>query len=314
MHRKWTVKSVLIVLLLSVLLIIIIKIMWGAVKPTVFPGYYSRTKTGGVIEETYTGPGDYSVSSMEISAGNEDIKAYEIAYPTMLKESDLLWPVVVMVNGSDDEATRHWPVFEHLASWGFIVVGNEDKATGTGESASETLDFLLALNEDPDSIFYQKIDIDNIGISGASQGACGAVRAATEFENGSVYKAIYTASLPQYPLAEYAGWTYDIGKVTIPIFMTAGTAKDDAETVAPLDSLIENQDTIAAGVLSVTARRTGASHNQMQAKADGYMTAWFMYMLQGDEQAALAFTGNSPEISINENWQDMTIRSGTIYE
>lgn len=38
--------------------------------------------------------------------------------------------------------------------------------------------------------------------------------------------------------------------------------------------------------------------------ADGYMTAWFMWQLQGDDEAARAFTGDNTEILNNELYQD----------
>ena len=41
--------------------------------------------------------------------------------------------------------------------------------------------------------------------------------------------------------------------------------------------------------------------------ADGYVTAWFMYFLQGDEEAGKAFFGDNPEISANEFYQDIMI-------
>ena len=56
------------------------------------------------------------------------------------------------------------------ASWGFIVVGNEDENSRTGASTSATLDFMLNLNKDSNSDFYGKIDVNNIGVSGHSQG------------------------------------------------------------------------------------------------------------------------------------------------
>lgn len=37
-----------------------------------------------------------------------------------------------MVNGTGVYASKYPAVFEHLASWGFIVVGNEDPSTCTG--------------------------------------------------------------------------------------------------------------------------------------------------------------------------------------
>jgi hypothetical protein len=57
----------------------------------------------------------------------------------------------VIVNASDLSAPRYEPFFAHLASWGFVVIGNEDRQTGTGESSSEMLDVLLAENECADS-------------------------------------------------------------------------------------------------------------------------------------------------------------------
>ena len=39
--------------------------------------------------------------------------------------------------------------------------------------------------------------------------------------------------------------------------------------------------------------------------ADGYMTAWFMYHLQDDEEAGRIFFGDNAEILTNANWQDV---------
>ena len=43
----------------------------------------------------------------------------------------------------------------------------------------------------------------------------------------------------------------------------------------------------------------------MQMKTDGYMTAWMLYQLQGDEEAAKALTGENAKILRNANWQDI---------
>lgn len=44
-------------------------------------------------------------------------------------------------------------------------------------------------------------------------------------------------------------------------------------------------------VPKATARRIGATHADMPCAADGYVTAWFMWQLQGDEEAAKVFCG-----------------------
>ena len=113
------------------------------------------------------------------------------------------------------------------------------------------------------------------------------------------------------------GWGYDISKINIPYFMTAGTgSSDDAGNseihsnevfagVAPLASLIENYEGITVDVFKIRARVTGAEHQDMLHLTDGYMTAWMLYHLQGDEESAGVFVGDNAEILTNNGWQDI---------
>jgi hypothetical protein len=43
----------------------------------------------------------------------------------------------------------------------------------------------------------------------------------------------------------------------------------------------------------------------MQLRTDGYMTAWMLWQLQGDEAAAKIIVGDDAEILHNKNWQDI---------
>ena len=52
----------------------------------------------------------------------------------------------------------------------FIAVDNDDENTRTGESLNAGIDLLIAENENPNSVFYHKIDLDHISIGGHSQG------------------------------------------------------------------------------------------------------------------------------------------------
>ena len=45
----------------------------------------------------------------------------------------------------------------------------------------------------------------------------------------------------------------------------------------------------------------------MLYSADGYVTAWFMWQLQGDKEAAGAFIGDKPELMNNELCQEQRI-------
>lgn len=288
--------------------------------------YYKYASPVGVIETKYTPLGSYEVSYIEFDADNEVYKKYEVWYPSNLNGSNEKYPVVVMANGTGVKASQYKEVFEHLASWGFIVIGNEDENSRTGDSSADTLDYLLSLNEDEKSEFYGKIDTENIGIAGHSQGGVGAINAVIEQENGNMYQAIFAASATsRYHADELnktdSGWSCDLSKIKIPVFMVAGTGTMDAgnmdtyssepssegsaQGICPLWWLEECYDAIPEPDSVVIARMVGKDHGDMLRSADGYMTAWFMYWLQGDTEAGDAFWGIDAEIINNSNYQDV---------
>ena len=43
-------------------------------------------------------------------------------------------------------------------------------------------------------------------------------------------------------------------------------------------------------------RATGAEHKDMLVRSDGYMTAWMLYQLCGDEEASKVFVGDDAEM------------------
>ena len=293
---------------------------WSRDVPSVTADYYAQTQTGGEIEETYTAMGEYDVDYAEYPAQDLLIKQYKIWYPSALAgEEGREWPIVVMANGTGVPASRYTPVFRHLASWGFVVIGNEMQNSWSGGASAGALDLLAELNEDPSSLFYHKLDLDNVGSAGHSQGAIGAINAVTTQPNGDSYKALYLASTPSSLYASTLEWAYDPALIDVPCFMTAGTGLLDAGeagspevaeeaqevSIAPLWSQEENYSLIPDSVPKLRARRTGADHAEMLPWPDGYMTAWFMYWLQGDEASGRAFFGPDAEIVHNPLWQDI---------
>lgn len=271
--------------------------------PTVHKGYNDDIETGGSIEEKYLQNGAYEVKTETVKA-EDPIKKCTIYYPSDMESGEKTYPMVLVVNGTGFKATKYEPVFEQMASWGFIVVGTQDKGTGTGETTITTLNYMLSENENSDSLFYQKIDVSNIGVTGFSQGGAGAINAVTAFEESSYFKTIVALSPLNETTAEaLQQYPYDITKVNVPIFMLAGTSGEfETETVLPIAEMNKMYDRISSP--KIMARRTGMTHDDMMSKAGGYVTAWFMWQLQGDEEAAKAFIGENPEISNNQLYQD----------
>lgn len=305
--------GVIILVIAAVVAALVIKGLIEAKKTSVKDDYYTEFSSFASLEQKYSQLGTYEVSSFDDQSDNETIKKVRFWYPSELENSDKKYPVIVVVNASGTPAFKYEPWFKRLASWGFIVVGNEDPQAGTGETTSIMLDYLLNLPKD--HRLNDRLDKENIGIVGFSQGGAGALAAVTMYDNGTAYKTIFTGSAAYPFLAGNMGWNYDVSKIKIPYFMAAGTGATDDKGVAditkeyagvaPLASLIENYETISDDVLKVRARATGAEHEDMLARSDGYMTAWMLWQLCGNEEAASVFTGEDAEILHNNNWQDV---------
>ena len=74
------------------------------------------------------------------------------------------------------------------------------------------------------------------------------------------------------------------------------------------DGMNKLYDFVVDSPLKVMARRVGAKHREMLSSAYGYVTAWFMWHLQGwDEEASKAFVGDNAEILGNKLYQDQRI-------
>ena len=77
------------------------------------------------------------------------------------------------------------------------------------------------------------------------------------------------------------------------------------KVVIPIEKMIEMYNKIPSD--KVMMRKTGYEHGEMLYVADGYVTAWLMWQLQNDNDAAKAFTGDTPEIMNNKLYQDQKI-------
>ena len=312
MKKVLKIIGIVVLILIILLVILSIKGYIESQKPVYEDDYYKDFQSNEELETKYSKLGNYEVSYEEHESENSSIKKIRIWYPKELENNNQEYPMIIVVNASGVPAFRYEPFFKRLASWGFIVVGNEDGQTGTGETTSITLDYMLNISND--SKLYNKIDKNNIGIIGYSQGGAGAIRAVTEFENGKNYKTIFTGSAAYPFLANNMGWNYDTSKIKIPYFMTAGTGKSDDSGkdsskefggVAPLSSLIENYDKITDNVFKIRARSVGTEHEDMLVQTDSYMTAWMLYQLQNDKEASKIFVGDDAEILHNKKWQDI---------
>ena len=134
----------------------------------------------------------------------------------------------------------------------------------------------------------------------------GAINTVTDTKRSDMYKTVVAESPSNPELSESLEWNYDISKINIPIFMVAGTKGDfEMKTVIPSEKMPEMYASISTP--EAMARKKDCEHGEMLYSADGYVTAWLMWQLQGDEEAAKAFVGDDAELLHNELYQDQRI-------
>lgn len=320
---KKILKVIVILLIVLIALAIVILLVTAIMSKIKDKTYYEHTTVEGIIDTKYAALGDFDVSHIEYDTDDKQIKKYEIWYPSDLENGEQEYPVIFWANGTGGTASTETSFLRHLSSWGFIVVGNEDKNTRTGASINSGVELLLDLNKDKESIFYNKVDVNNFGVGGHSQGGPAVFNAATKQEYSYIFKALYTVSATSSYHTSVLGedWEYDVSTISVPVFMAAGGGYFDAgnatdksqipddkngvaQGICPLWSMEENYNELPDNIEKIYAIKTNIDHGDTFKQFDGYMIAWFMYQLKGDQEAKKAFEING-ELENNSLYQDV---------
>ncbi|MGN0481437.1 MAG: hypothetical protein ACI4EV_07690 [Lachnospiraceae bacterium] len=299
--------KIILTVIFSLIMLIAALLFLNTHRQLLSKNYPQKIQTGGEIERTYSLYGPFEVSYFEQKVP-QNYKKYEIWYPADMPVENKTYPVIVINNGTGMHASRCKAAYTRLASWGFIVIANEEEYSWNGFAADMSIQYLLRANQQQDSIFYHHVDTENIGVTGHSQGGVACINTVTETKHAGIYKAAFLVSPAVEELAAGLEWDYDISKVTIPCAIISGTGNTDAKIITPLDGMFKMYEHATASPLVIIARKTGYDHNYTSMQTDGYMTAWFMWLLKNDTTAALAFTGNNPEILENPLYQDQLIK------
>ncbi len=319
---KKVLKVIGIIVAVSAVLVTVLLVSLGKMAKEKNEKYYEYTNPVGAIEKKYSLMGSSEVSTIEFKSDNAQIGIFVIFYPAELNNEMRKCPVVLWANGTGSKSDTYTSFLKHLASWGFVVVSNNDENTRTGESLNAGIDLLIKENDNPDSVLYQKIDLDNIGIGGHSQGGPAVFNMATVQPHADMIKTVYAVSATSsYHTKVFGdGWEYDISKVNVPTLLTAGTQTFDAGTATSADQESDEKAGIMQGICplwsleenfrllpdvdKVYVRKTNVDHGDSHLQFDAYMTAWFRYYLTDDKEAGNAFFGDAPELSTNANYQD----------
>jgi hypothetical protein len=231
--------------------------------------------------ETFAQPA--SVNAQIENTRGVDYSLYTIFRPACFKDGEK-YPVITWANGTCGEIIGYAALLATVASYGFVIVASN--STWTATSPTDTvqltaLDYAKSINEDPMSVFYQKLDLDKIGAMGHSQGASATGNASSD----SRIKALLffnSGTSNNKPFLDVSG-DQDIGTNT-PSSMTSAV---NAAT-QPGAWIYYHQ------VLDTGGNNTG--HLVLMEQPDRVWklaVSWWQYILNGDSTAKTMFIGSS---------------------
>jgi hypothetical protein len=281
------------------------------------------------IEQKYYAMGSWAVTvSTGVYCCDSLGNKFDIYYPTPLGANGFKHPILTWGNGTLGSAAQVDYFLRHMASWGFVIIATEDQQTGPGQTVLDAANFLVAANSNPLSPFSGKLNVNQIGAFGYSQGAGGAGNAFVK-STGSA-NPIKTAILIELPARVWCtqgascfdpvnlstGAVFFIdGSADIPISPPTQSASTPGE-----QSVEAFYNATPASVRKVKGTLIGPTHNDITGQPDcshaqfpcingvygylGYPTAWFMDQLQGDTYAHGAFVNGTGEMfSETTNWE-----------
>ncbi|GAB2503629.1 alpha/beta hydrolase family protein [Nocardiopsis aegyptia] len=212
-------------------------------------------------------------------------------YPRDIADSDRRHPVIVWGNGTFAFPVVYRELMLHWASHGFIVAAANTPQSNLGISMRAGIDLLERRDADSGSEFHGRVDLENIGASGHSQGGAASIVVGDDPRVDTI--------LPIQP-----GPLADIDDVDVPAFLMAGQ-RDSIVFPWLVKRFYGDADHIPA----IYGEVRGANHLTVVGDPGPFAaptTAWFRLHLMGDQAAYPEFFG--PDCGIctdDETWSDV---------
>jgi hypothetical protein len=263
------------------------------------------------VQATYAMPGPYATTTSTVT-GPAGTAIYAEYYPANYRALGFESPIVTWGNGTLGTPANAAVWLSHLASYGFTVIASTLGYTGSGQEIGAAARYLVAQDSAPGSVFFGHLNVTEVAAAGLSEGAGGAVRAATN--DPALFKTVLTFSLPNTfwvrpnpDCPTRAACMYDPAALRCPVFFISTHGAIDAAAASPATERAFFRSTTvhaALGIILFSDHRL-ADHAAIDMHPGGflgYATAWLEYQLRGDATAAGAFTGAHPELLSNTNW------------
>ncbi len=202
-----------------------------------------------------------------------------------------LCPVVVFGHGFSRSKEQYVNVGAHLATRGFITIIPNFSGSDHGKNADDLvvmIDWILARNSDPASIFYGRVDPTAIGSSGHSAGGLSAIVAASRDQR-------VRATAPRDPVDSNGLGVGALASVHVPVAITY-SEDSSCNANGSARALYAAAQAPKRGVKVVNGTHCdpedptnflctlvcGAANAARQALYRRYTTGWFEYYLRCD--------------------------------
>jgi Chlorophyllase enzyme len=221
-----------------------------------------------------------SVTADTLNLRGQDLALYTVFRPACMKDGEK-YPVITWGNGTCGQSGSYATLLATVASHGFVIFASNSRFTNGGNKEMlKALDFAKSVNEDPNSIYYQKLDLDKVGAMGHSQGSSATAAAAVDPRIKAVILFNAGLSSPDKPFLAVSG-DRDITNYT-PKSMAAGLE----QATQPGAWLYYHKILETGG--NVTGHLTLMEQPE---RVTGPTIAWWKYILNGDQDAKATFVG-----------------------
>jgi hypothetical protein len=196
-------------------------------------------------------------------------------------------PVILWGNGTFTSVSRYSSLLEHFASHGFIVAAANTSNAGSGREMLNGLDELTRWNSSSSSRFNGRVDLDNVGATGHSQGGGGAINAGNDSRVGVIF--------PLQPWSQNQR-----GLDATSIFFAGGS-----DSVVSARSVESRYSDVERRIPAAYAELARASHFEPTGNGGGFRgpaTAWARWHLMGDADARNEFVGSRCGLCTARNW------------
>lgn len=185
---------------------------------------------------------DYSgvMSTSEFGLESGEYQSAVVCYP--LEMEDRVYPAVALSGGYSNTKEQMADYAAALVENGFIVIGVTPKGNYTTNhtyfrrALTEAFNKLKALNVNPESPIFERVDVDNMAQVGYSMGG-GAALLNAQGEAGEIKAAVGVC--PYYPGVKATS----LNQVTAPVMLLTGTA----DAVAWSSYVVKMRDSIISG-------------------------------------------------------------------